>query len=83
MYNAAKNDGINLMINSSYRTYNEQEQVYKNYDDKYGSEYADEIAARPGHSEHQTGLALDIFCSTNSNRNTFKDTDRRRTQAFS
>ena len=75
MYNAAKNDGITLMINSSYRTYNEQEQVYKNYDEKYGNEYADEIAARPGHSEHQTGLALDIFCTTNSNRKTFKDTE--------
>lgn len=75
MYNAAKEDGINLMINSSYRTYEEQETVYKNYENKYGSEYADEIAARPGHSEHQTGLALDIFCTTNSNRNTFKDTE--------
>lgn len=75
MYNAAKEDGITLMINSSYRTYEEQETVYKNYEKKYGSEYADEIAARPGHSEHQTGLALDIFCATNSNRNTFKDTE--------
>ena len=41
----------------------------------YGSEYADEIAARPGHSEHQTGLALDIFCTTNSNTKTFKDSE--------
>lgn len=75
MYNAAKNDGITLMINSSYRTYTEQETVYKNYETKYGSEYADEIAARPGHSEHQTGLALDIFCTTNSNTKTFKDSE--------
>lgn len=75
MYNAAKNDGITLMINSSYRTYIEQETVYKNYETKYGSEYADDIAARPGHSEHQTGLALDIFCTTNSNTKTFKDSE--------
>lgn len=75
MYSAAKNDGITLMINSSHRTYSEQEQVYKNYETKYGSEYADEIAARPGHSEHQTGLALDIFCTTNSNTKTFKDSE--------
>ena len=75
MYNAAKNDGITLMINSSYRTYEEQELVYKNYETKYGNEYADDIAARPGHSEHQTGLALDIFCTTNSNTKTFKDSE--------
>lgn len=75
MYSAAKNDGITLMINSSYRTFEEQELVYKNYETKYGNEYADEIAARPGHSEHQTGLALDIFCTTNSNTKTFKDSE--------
>ncbi len=75
MFNAAKENGINLMINSSYRTYQEQELVYKNYENKYGTEYADEIAARPGHSEHQTGLALDIFCTTNSNTKTFKDSE--------
>lgn len=75
MYNAAKIDGITLMINSSYRTYDEQESVYKNYENKYGIEYADDIAARPGHSEHQTGFALDIFCTTNSNTKTFKDSE--------
>lgn len=75
MYNAAKNDGITLMINSSYRTYEEQVLVYNKYETKYGSEYADESAARPGHSEHQTGLALDIFCTTNSNTKTFKDSE--------
>lgn len=75
MYNAAKHDGITLMINSGYRTYDEQQTVYTDYEEKYGNEYADEIAARPGHSEHQTGLALDIFCTTNSNRNTFKDSE--------
>lgn len=75
MYEAAKNDGINLMINSSYRTYEEQESVYNQYDKKYGQEYADEIAARPGHSEHQSGLALDIFCLNNSNTKTFKDSE--------
>ena len=75
MYEAAKNDGIDLMINSSYRTYENQQTVYKKYEDREGTIYADEIAARPGHSEHQTGLALDIFSKTNSNTKTFKDSE--------
>ena len=37
--------------------------------------YADSIASRPGASEHQTGLTLDIFSKDNSNKNTFKDTE--------
>lgn len=75
MYESAKNDGIDLMINSSYRTYENQQTVYKKYEDREGTIYADEIAARPGHSEHQTGLALDIFSKTNSNTKTFKDSE--------
>ena len=74
MWNAAKENGYYLMISSSYRTYEEQEIVYNNYQ-KQGSKYADSIAARPGASEHQTGLTLDIFSKTNSNRKTFKDSE--------
>lgn len=75
MYNDAIKDGIYLMINSGYRTYDEQESVYKKNENKYGDEYADTIAARPGHSEHQSGLALDIFSKTNSNTKTFEQSD--------
>ena len=60
MFNAAKEDGFNLIINSSYRSYEEQKLTYDDYKSRYGSEYADEYAARAGHSEHQTGLAIDI-----------------------
>ena len=60
MYNAASEDGFNLVINSSYRSYEEQQITYDDYRSRYGSEYADEYAARAGHSEHQTGLAIDI-----------------------
>ena len=74
IWNAAKENGYYLMISSSYRTYEEQEIVYNNYQ-KQGSKYADSIAARPGASEHQTGLTLDIFSKTNSNRKTFKDSE--------
>lgn len=59
-YNAARNAGYYVVINSSYRTYEQQERDYNNFLTKYGKKYADSYAARPGHSEHQTGLAFDI-----------------------
>ena len=76
MWNSAKEEqGYYLMVSSSYRSYNEQEIVYNKYKNTRGQKYADSIAARPGSSEHQTGLTLDIFSKLNSNKNTFKDTE--------
>ena len=75
MWNAANEEGYYLMINSSYRSYEDQETVYNNYKNSSGERFADSIAARPGSSEHQTGLALDIFSKTNTNKNTFSQTD--------
>ena len=72
MWNEANNDGIYLIINSSYRTYAEQQQVYDSYKDSRGTTYADSIAARPGYSEHQTGLSLDIFSKENTTTSNFK-----------
>ena len=75
MWNDANEEGYYLMINSSYRSYEDQEIVYNNYKNSSGERFADSIAARPGSSEHQTGLALDIFSKTNTNKNTFSQTD--------
>ena len=61
MSKSAKEEDITLIVNSSYRTYDEQKKLYDDYADKKGIEYADKYAARPDFSEHQTGLALDIF----------------------
>lgn len=60
MFNAAKEENLTLIINSSYRTYDEQEETYNDYYNRNGKKYADGIAARPGYSEHQTGLSIDI-----------------------
>jgi len=60
MFNAAKKEDLTLIINSSFRSFEEQEEVYSEYKTVRGEEYADKIAARPGHSEHQTGMAIDI-----------------------
>ncbi len=72
MWNQAKKDGIYFIVNSSYRTYAEQQSVYDGYKNSYGTTYADSIAARPGYSEHQTGLSLDIFSTEYTTTSNFK-----------
>lgn len=57
---AAKKDGMTLNICSGYRSYAFQKQLYNNYCKRDGQTAADRYSARPGHSEHQTGLAMDI-----------------------
>lgn len=48
------------MLSSGYRSYNYQTSLYSNYVKNEGQTAADTQSARPGHSEHQTGLAADI-----------------------
>lgn len=52
--------GLNIWIQSGYRSYNFQNGLYTNYVNRDGKEAADTYSARPGHSEHQTGLAFDL-----------------------
>lgn len=56
----AKNEGFNVIAVSAYRDYNYQEKLYNNYVLEKGKWYADRCSARPGHSEHQTGLSVDV-----------------------
>jgi len=57
---AAKADGVEMMIGSGYRSYSVQEFYYNNYVKTYGQAEADKFSAKPGSSEHQTGLAVDM-----------------------
>lgn len=57
----AKKDGMNVIAMSSYRSYNYQVNLYNNYVAQDGKEAADKYSARPGYSEHQTGLAVDVY----------------------
>ncbi len=68
---AAAEDGISLWINSSYRSYEEQEALYNSYVEERDRDEADKVSSRPGHSEHQTGLAFDV----NDTSFEFEDTD--------
>ena len=60
MKNAASKQGINLWIKSGFRSYATQNTIYNNYVARDGRAAADTYSARPGHSEHQSGLAADI-----------------------
>ena len=75
MAKAAKKDNIILLGNSSYRTYDRQEEIYKEFYYSKGISYADKYAARAGYSEHQTGLAIDIFTSGRSTTSDFEESD--------
>jgi len=57
---AAKQDGITLESTTAYRSYSFQNTLYTNYVAKDGKEEADTYSARPGSSEHQLGLAVDL-----------------------
>lgn len=73
MKQAAKTDGENFRITSAYRSYQTQNNLYNRYKSQHGFAWAEKYSARPGYSEHQTGLALDIITNT-SNLDTFEDT---------
>jgi len=57
---SASKEGLNIYSSSDYRSYSEQSAIYNNYVSWYGKATADTFSARPGHSEHQTGLAIDV-----------------------
>lgn len=57
----AKKEGMNIIAMSSYRSYDYQVNLYDNYVATDGKEAADTYSARAGYSEHQTGLAVDVY----------------------
>ncbi len=70
MQAAAKKYSLNIFLSSGFRSYERQRQIYDNYVKKDGLKKADTYSARPGHSEHQSGLAVDV----NQVNDTFKET---------
>ena len=61
MVSAAKKEGIILLGNSAYRSYRSQTKTYNNRVKSEGQESADAYVAKPGFSEHQTGLCLSLI----------------------
>lgn len=67
---AANLEGYSLKLVSGYRSYSTQKSIYNSYINRWGREYTDTVSARPGHSEHQTGLAFDVGELSNNYGNT-------------
>ncbi len=70
MKKGAQDAGLNIEIISGFRSYNKQNTLYNNYVARDGKVAADRYSARPGHSEHQTGMAVDINSLYTSFENT-------------
>ena len=60
MQAAAAAAGHNIYISSGFRSFSAQTNVYNKYKANEGQAGADTHSARPGHSEHQSGLAFDL-----------------------
>jgi D-alanyl-D-alanine carboxypeptidase len=68
LFAAANEAGYNLLGASGYRSYATQKGIYENNVANRGLAATDKVSARPGHSEHQTGLALDVTLESLSYR---------------
>jgi D-alanyl-D-alanine carboxypeptidase len=60
LFEAADEENIYLFAVSGYRSFQRQKTIYENNLRTKGEEYTNKYSARPGHSEHQTGLAMDV-----------------------
>lgn len=60
MIEAARSDGIELMVSSAYRSYRYQAGLYERHVEQHGEAAADRVSARPGHSQHQLGTTIDF-----------------------
>lgn len=58
---AAKKENLSIIAMSTYRSYEYQTKLYNNYAKNDGKDKADTYSGRPGYSEHQTGLAVDVY----------------------
>ena len=72
MFESAKLDGLEMLVNSAYRSYEDQVEITEFYRKWYGDNYVNNYVARPGFSEHQTGLAFDIGSTS---ENVFANSD--------
>lgn len=59
----ARQIGYQIIAVSAYRDYEYQKDLYQHYVKEKGEDYALKCSAKPGHSEHQTGLSLDVMGS--------------------
>ena len=61
MAKTAKKENLSIIAMSTYRSYEYQINLYNKYVKLDGKEKADTYSGRAGYSEHQTGLAVDVY----------------------
>ena len=66
MQEDALKEGYNIILDSGYRSYEYQLNLWNNYIEKYGLEKTKKLVAPPGASEHQSGLAFDVAFMRNN-----------------
>lgn len=54
-------EGVYVDLDSARRSVETQQQIMDEFSEKYGADYAMKVVAKPGYSEHHTGLALDLY----------------------
>ncbi|MFZ3577553.1 D-alanyl-D-alanine carboxypeptidase family protein [Virgibacillus sp. DJP39] len=60
LFKASDKAGLDLFAQSGYRSYERQDAIFASYVARDGEEAANNYSARPGESEHQTGLTMDV-----------------------
>jgi zinc D-Ala-D-Ala carboxypeptidase len=60
LFKAAEEKGLELLAQSGYRSYDTQASIFAFNSDQKGEEVANQTSSRPGQSEHQTGLSMDV-----------------------
>lgn len=73
LFARASADGVDLMVSSAYRSVSDQTKLYQAFVQKQGQQLANQYVAKPGTSEHHSGLAVDVtdassVCATDSDR---------------
>ncbi len=74
MCESALKENLKLFATSPYRSYSTQELLYNRYVNEYSLEEANRFSAKPGYSEHQTGLAVDVVSGNNGTLDEFVHT---------
>jgi len=64
LYERLQADGLPLSVATAYRSYEYQSEIYQEYVAVWGRAHTETLVARPGYSEHQTGLAVDVFAAS-------------------
>lgn len=57
---SAKTEGYTFVVSNGFRSYKDQQDLYNTYVNDFGKSEADQIVARPGHSEYETGLTFNL-----------------------